>query len=288
MQIVDRAISVQRTVVAPDLELEQLRTWRARCPAWILVLPVGFLAGCHAAPMEELPDTRMEPGGLVLPEKEASPVLASDPGGLNQESSSPDGTLQELLASMGVRYLPAERRLEVPGWVNLQSGLVEVFACAPEGKTHEAVVVLDCVPSGLHAGLLALGLEPGTPLESGTEAEYRAPRGDRVEIMVRWTGADGETRTARAEDWIWDQKRGSAMEPTTWIFTGSFLQAIPGVAGATYAANHVKSLVTTYHDATSVLENPWPDGVDDAVYYSNDKAVPPVGTPITLLFLEAR
>lgn len=265
------------------------RAMACGCPPRVLAVLLVFIPGCHATSMDALPETRTEPAGIEFTEEEAPPVVARETGDPGQESSaSPEGTLQELLASMGVRYLPTERRLEVPGWVNMRSGLVEVFACAPEGKTHEAVVVLDCVPSGLHAGLLAIGLEPGTPVESGTDAEYRQPSGDRVAIQVRWSGTGGETCTARAEDWIWDQKRGAAMEPTTWIFTGSFLQTTPGVAGgATYAANYVKSLVTTYHDATSVLENPWPDGVDDAVYYSNDKAVPPVGTPVTVVFLRA-
>lgn len=260
---------MQRTVVA--------RTW---LPA----VALGCLAGCRMAPVKELPGTRTEPGEPVLA-AEVTPPVAMEPVA---PSPSPEGTLQELLASMGVRYLPVERTLEVPGWVNMQSGPVEVFACAPEGKTHESVVVLDCVPSGLHAGLLALGLEPGQPVEGSTQAESREPRGDRVEIRVRWTGGDGEMRTVRAEDWIWDQKRGAAMEPTEWIFTGSLQLASPGVTGGgTYAANYVKSLVTTYRDATSVLENPWQDGVDDTAYYSNDKVVPPVGTAVTLVFSEA-
>jgi len=207
----------------------------------------------------------------------AKPVAAPE--------SESEKALRELLSGMGVRYLRAERRLEVAGWVNMQRGLVEVFACAPEGKTHESVVVLDCVPSGLHAGLLALGLEPGEPVEIGTDGSYRQPTGAKVEIHVAWTTIDGVEKRCRAEEWVWDQKHERAMEPAAWIFAGSFLQkASADAASETYAANYVKSLVTTYHDASSVLENPWQDGVDDTVYYSNERVVPPVGTPITVSF----
>jgi hypothetical protein len=195
----------------------------------------------------------------------------------------------ELLAGMGVRYLAKEARLEVAGWVNMQSGLVEVFACAPEGKTHESVVVLDCVPSGLQAGLIALGLEPGDPVEFGTGDQYRAPTGDRVLIEVRWLDAAGKEQLAHAEDWVRDDKHQHAMERGGWIFAGSFLQPVSGTTNeVTFAADYVKSLVTTYHDASSILENPLADGIDDTVYYSNEKAVPPVGTPITAIFRRAK
>lgn len=196
---------------------------------------------------------------------------------------------KKLLGSMGVQYLAEQRRVEIAGWVNMQKGLVEVFACAPEGKTHEAVVVLDCVPSGLHAGLLALGLEPGTPVEVGTEGEYKLPTGDRVQVRVRWTGADGNEHTVRAEDWVRNEKEGRPMKPGAWIFAGSFMQPVSdNPEESTYAANYVKSLVTTYHDASSILENPHSEGVDDTVYYANEKAVPAVGTPVTVVFVPAK
>jgi hypothetical protein len=186
---------------------------------------------------------------------------------------------------MGVRCLEGPKRLEVSGWVNLQKGLVEVFACAPDGKTHESVVVLDCVPSALHAGLLLLGLKPGTPVEVGTEASYKMPTGDPVLVEVRWKAADGQERTARAEDWVWNERDQKPMPQASWLFTGSFLQPLTdNPEESTYAANYIKSLVTTYHDASTILENPLADGRDDTVYYANERAVPPVRTPVTVVF----
>ena len=219
--------------------------------------------------------------------EEASP--ASNGAGSAAQSPSAEEAFKKLLGSMGVQYLPELRRLEIAGWVNMQKGLVEVFACAPEGKTHESVVVLDCVPSGLHAGLLALGLESGTPVEVGTDGEYKLPTGDRVQVRVRWTGADGKEHTVRAEDWVRNEKAGRPMKPGAWIFAGSFMQPVSdNPEESTYAANYVKSLVTTYHDASSILENPHSEGIDDTVYYVNEKAVPPAGTPVTVVFVPAR
>jgi hypothetical protein len=167
----------------------------------------------------------------------------------------------------------------------MQKGLIEVFACAPEGKTHESVVALDCTPSAIHAGLIALGLKPGTPVEMGAAAEYKPPAGDKTLIRVRWKDSDGVEHTARAEDWIWNQPEKRPMPHVAWIFTGSFMQPVSDNPNeATYAANYVKSIVTTYHDASTIIENPLPEGRDDTVYYVNESVVPPVNTPVTVLF----
>jgi len=197
-------------------------------------------------------------------------------------------SVQGLLESLGVRYHPAERSLEVSGWVNLNDAPVEVFACAPGGKTHEAVVVLDCVPSGLHAGLLALGLKPRTPTGAGLDRKRAPFSGDRVLVQVRWTGRDGRERNTRAEDWVWNAGRGRAMERVGWVFTGSLTYQVPGKEDERlYAADHVKSLVTTFHDATAVLETPLPEASDDTAYRANPSVVPARGTSITVIFSPA-
>jgi hypothetical protein len=218
-----------------------------------------------------------------------APPSATEPTEIGAAVGEVEGEFEKLLATMGVRFSADAKTLEVSGWVNMQSGLVEVFACAPLGKTHESVVVLDCVPSGLYAGLLALGLEPGTPVEFGTGDAYRPPTGDAVDIEVRWRDELGAEHVARAEDWIWDDHRKTPMPRAPWIFAGSFLQPVSGTTDSiTFAADYVKSLATTYHDASSILENPHVEGIDDAVYFANEQAVPKVGTPITAIFRGAR
>jgi hypothetical protein len=249
------------------------------------------IAACQAAspapePAQAAPQPAAEPPPVAQP-------VASQPAAAAPEQPAAVAAAEDefgrLLAGMGVRYFPNDKHLEVSGWVNMQTGLVEVFACAPEGKTHESVIVLDCVPSGLQAGLLALGLEPGKPVEFGTGDQYTPPTGDGVLVEVHWTDLQGHEQTARAEDWITDEPHKRSMPRCAWIFAGSFLQPVSGTTNdVTFAADYVKSLVTTYHDASSILENPWTEGIDDTVYYSNDKAVPPVGTSLTAIFRPAK
>ncbi len=247
----------------------------------VLGLSLSLSPSCASTSDDPTPDGAPPPRAV-----NAEAVDDSSAERQHQEVPDPEQAFADLLAEMGVTYLAEESALEVPGWVNMQEGLIEVFACSPGGKTHEAVVVLDCVPSGLHAGLLALGLQPGTPVETGTDGEYVPPTGDGVRIDVRWSDAAGNQYSARAEDWILDATTESAMEHCAWTFAGSFLQDT-GDDERTYAANYIKSLVTTYHDASSVLENPLPAGADDTVYYANRDAVPPVGTVVTVVFRAA-
>lgn len=205
------------------------------------------------------------------------------------EQSAPADEFVALLEGLGVRLKADQGTVEVHGRVNQRSGGIEVFACAPAGKLHESVVVLDCVPSGLHAGLLALGLEPGVPVVYGARDAFRPPGGPPVEIEVLWRDAQGREQRARAEDWIWDEVRGAAMERAGWIFAGSIEQPLPDRPGAVlFAADAVKSLAVTYHDATSLLENPHASGRNDAAYSANERAVPEVGTPIVAVFRPAQ
>lgn len=209
----------------------------------------------------------------------------AEPAVPSSTSSAAEDPVAKLLATLGVKLDREHGVLEVDGWVNQSAGVVEVFACAPGGKTHEAIVVLDCVPSGLHAGLLALGLEPGAPARESPDGARTVPRGDRVEIQVRWRDSGGATRVARAEDWIGLADTERTKERSGWVFTGSFVQpADDGSARGTFAADRVKTLASTYRDETTILENPADAAFDDTRYVANARTVPPVGTRITAIF----
>jgi hypothetical protein len=249
---------------------------------WVGSFALALAASCATTKM---PAPAKASAPQTTTPKSAESPAKTEPVKVAAPEKKSDDPFVELLRSMGVRYFADRQTIEIDGWVNMQKGLVEVFACSPQGKTHEAVVVLDCVPSGLQAGLIALGLNPGHPVEVGTNGEYHAPTGPKVEIEVRWKDRDGVEKTAHAEDWVWNVKEEKPMPRAAWVFAGSFMQDNPAeTEKQTFAADYVKSLVTTYHDASSILETPLAEGADDTLYYSNEHAVPPVGTPLTVSF----
>jgi hypothetical protein len=52
----------------------------------------------------------------------------------------------------------------------------------------------------VHAGLLALGMQPGSPAQFSPE--FVAPTGPQVKITVHWMDADGKQQSADARSWM--------------------------------------------------------------------------------------
>ena len=225
---------------------------------------------------------------LVLPPAEAeenpppAPQTGWQPAPAAEEDAAPTKPVVEKLAEG--RYLIGaveldqnKREIYLSGQVNMQEGLIELFACGPRGKLHESVLVLDVVPYHLQVALILLGLKSGGGLEY--QGDPRAPTGDPVEVWVEWDGADStaaapEMVQYRAEDMVYNVAKEQAMAHTPFVFAGSRIQ------DGRFVANVEQSLITTFHDPYAILDNPLPTGGDDTLYVVNQEVVPPRGTPV--------
>ena len=92
------------------------------------------------------------------------------------------------------------RRLVMDGEICLQKGALELFICPWNGKLHESIVRVHAKPSTVHAGLLALGSQSGSPVSY--DEEYKPAHGEAVEIVVRWIDEKGEWQEVHGQDWI--------------------------------------------------------------------------------------
>jgi hypothetical protein len=167
----------------------------------------------------------------------------------------------------------AERTVTLNGIFNMEKGIIELFACATGGKTHESVIVLDVIPYHLQVAMILLGMKYKGGVEY--QGDPTMPKGDSVEIFASWK-IDGKDVTVRAEDLIWDVKQSISMEHTPWIFVGSKM-----VEGR-FMADQEKSLITTFHDPFTIFDNPLQGGSNDELYTINEKLVPKKGTPVTV------
>lgn len=163
------------------------------------------------------------------------------------------------------------REITIPGKVNMHKGMIELLACGPGGKTHESVLVLDVAPYHLQVALLLLGLQYVGGL--AYQGDPHTPRGDSVEVWVKWKNGDRDT-SVRGEDLVWDIPRNRHMEHTPWVFVGSIM------SDGKFMADVEKSLITTYHDPLTILDNPLTTGGDDTLYRVNEDLVPAKGTPV--------
>lgn len=116
----------------------------------------------------------------------AEPKAADAPVPLN-----PEGTI--LLDKAQGKVLLKTR-------ICLVDGVLEMFACPKQTKEHESIVALDGPAHLVHAGLLALGIEPGRPARF--EPEFSPPIGPQIDIFVVWKDAEGKEQRRRAQEWI--------------------------------------------------------------------------------------
>jgi hypothetical protein len=206
------------------------------------------------------------------------------------------------------------RSVRVPARVNMRRGVIEYLAVAAEGKLHESVLQVEAEPVHLHVALLLLGLEPersgqwgapprvppggrvdggrgsgqsnggialpASPLNGGRGGpggeEKGLPAGSGVEVWVEWRDG-GRARRARLEELAWDIPAKRPMPAVVWTFTGA------SVGGKGPARAEQRSVVATYRDPDAVLNNPLPTAADDTVYKANERLIPAVGTPMTLV-----
>lgn len=104
---------------------------------------------------------------------------------------------------------------------------LEVVACTPDTKEHEALVMTKALPSHVHAALLLIGLDPGTPGSWQTEGETIVsvpPTGSEVRIELVHEDEDGKQVISPANEWIVNAETGEVFgqgEGAGWVFAGS-------------------------------------------------------------------
>lgn len=94
----------------------------------------------------------------------------------------------------------ARKRVAVRGEVCLRGGALEMLMCLDGTKTHESVLKYEGDARTLHAGLVAVGLEPGSPVSF--EPTFTPPRGPVVKITLYWADETGAVQTAAGADWV--------------------------------------------------------------------------------------
>lgn len=113
---------------------------------------------------------------------------------------------------------PRRKEVVVGGRIALDEGLIEVFACPERTKEHEAIVAVRGSASLVHAALLAIGMEPGSPVSF--DPDYKPATGPVVRIRMRWTDAAGEPQEANARDWVRNTRTREPLA-SDWVFAGS-------------------------------------------------------------------
>lgn len=173
----------------------------------------------------------------------------------------------------GVLVDPSNRCVLVQGYINQTNGLIELLACGKEGKTHESLLVLLASPLDLNISLLLLGLKAETrPTEVGA---WPVRRGPLLDLWLEWDLGSRPQR-CRAEALVFNEQTGRTLPATPWIYTGSIIEH------GYFRALSEDSDIATYWDPWALINLPLPCGADDHLLSVDEKAVPPLGTPVRL------
>jgi hypothetical protein len=179
-------------------------------------------------------------------------------------------------------WIDAEgQRLVMAGQICRQEGLLEMFACLKGTKEHESVVSVYSQAFIVHAGLLALGAEPGHPV--AFRPDYVAAQGPEVEVTVLWKDEKGELHEARGQDWVQNIKTEQPLD-SPWVFGGSGFWKNELTGQENYMAEDGDFIcVSNFPSAMLDLPVESSQAASDLLFQAYTERIPPVGTPVTMI-----
>lgn len=124
-------------------------------------------------------------------------ILAEEP---KSKENSADAKLVPLNKQETVLLDAAGKRLIVKSQVVLREGFLEMLVCLRQTKEHESVLAAATKAHTVHAGLLALGAEPGQGVQF--TPEFKPPTGQKIEIFLTWRDAEEKLHRVPAQSWV--------------------------------------------------------------------------------------
>lgn len=181
-------------------------------------------------------------------------------------------------------WLDTKRKAVVmDGEVCLREGQLEMFACPKGTKEHESIVAIDCLPEEVHAGLLAVGAKPGTPVKF--DPEYVPATGQVVDVFLLWKDAKGGKHQAKAQDWIKHVKTGKPMQHD-FVFAGSGFWTDEETGKKHYQANG-GDFICVSNFPTAMLDLPVKSSQANAdlLFHAYTEKIPPKGTKVRVVLI---
>lgn len=180
----------------------------------------------------------------------------------------------------GVRIDWPNQTVEVDAKIVLRAGPLELFACSPQTREHESVIVVSARPMHIFQAMGIAGLEPGTPVRYDETLDVSfPPRGTSLDLRVRFRDA-GKTRLIPIEHWMRRVKQKQPPEWIDWVFAGS-----KTYKGGRFGADADGTVVCVVDFDTALISVGAIKSADnDSLWLeANTERIPPIDTPCTLL-----
>ena len=258
----------------------------ARSVATVACAIAGALWGCTATPRSQ--DTAARPTPVEREPAPAQPTPAPAAPPAPVAPAAPQWTA----LTPKIRCNRAEGIVEFDAVAVLKTGFLEQLVCLVGTREHEALFAFDGKASDVHAALLFIGLEPGTPAhwrevtaDGTSRIEGVEPKGSPVGITV--VLPDG---SERAIEWFVRAAPLTAAPdrppPSRFVFSGSRFERSRRTGADRYVADSSGSLIglVTFGDETIGCAEVIPDQASVAapVWEAWTERMPEPGTPVRI------
>jgi hypothetical protein len=171
------------------------------------------------------------------------------------------------------------------GEVCLRRGPLEMFACPQNTKEHESVVAVYASPQTVHAGLLAVGAESGSPVKFDSN---QPATGAPIKVIVVWLDENGKRRSAPAQEWIQNAKTKKAME-FGWVFGGSGF-ARDDVTGRQHYLANGGDFICVSNSPTAMLDVPLSSSAENGslLFQAFTERIPREKTKVRLVLIPGK
>src|SRR6056297_189485 len=158
-----------------------------------------------------------------------------------------------------------------------------MFACPAQTKEHESVVAVLAAAHEVHAALLAIGAQSGTPVSFSPK--FVPPTGQRIRVWVLWRDDEGTVQTSDAKRWV--QKTGTKQHlKLDWVFTGSRYWTDPSDGKRYYEADS-GDLICVSNFGSAMMDLPTKSSKEtgNLQFMANKDLVPEPTTPVRLILV---
>ncbi len=173
------------------------------------------------------------------------------------------------------------KRVLVGGFICLRRGALEMFACPRLTKEHESIVAVYTPARFVHAGALALGVKPGTPVKY--RPKYVAATGTVIDVTVVWKDKQGKLHKTPAQQWVKNTKKNKALA-YPWVFVGSGFWKDEQTGQRYYSAD-AGDFICVSNFPTAMMDLPVESSQanDELMFSAFTERIPPLKTRVMLV-----
>ena len=178
------------------------------------------------------------------------------------------------------------RRISFPAELNQSEGIIEFAIVHESGKIHESLLITKVSAFNLNVALKLLRYQSSPELfpvlDENFESTGELPdvpeaqkTAARLQVLVSWE-IDGKKEEVSINDLIYHTGNEKAMEPSPWIYQGSYIHE------NTFKAETSGDIAAVFITRSSLLNFAGKDNEFDEPWIPNRKTIPPVTTPVTV------